>query len=82
MYIPICMYMYMYLYINIYSYVCRPEATLQSWNTLHDIYPDAPRKGGADAALLYDNDPNAERLFDLEEVYIDKYIHACIHVCV
>ena len=44
-----------------------PEATLQSWATLHSIYPDTPRKGGVDPAIVYNGDPCAEMLFDEDE---------------
>ena len=44
-----------------------PEATLKSWATLHSIYPDTPRKGGVDPAIVYNGDPCAEMLFDEDE---------------
>jgi len=36
-----------------------PDATQSSWDILHKIYPDKPRKGGIDPRLVYDGDPRA-----------------------
>jgi hypothetical protein len=55
------------------SHTVGPAETLRSWEILHDIYPDNPRRGGVDPYIVYDGEANAELRFDEDERRMGTY---------
>jgi hypothetical protein len=58
------------------SHTVGPAETLRSWEVLHDIYPDKPRRGGVDPYIVYDGEANAELRFDEDERRMGTYHNA------
>ena len=55
------------------SHTVGPAETLRSWEVLHEIYPDNPRRGGVDPYIVYDGEANAELRFDEDERRMGTY---------